>query len=421
MSSAALTADLQTALKSVLGERLAKGEEAHRVDGLLPYFAASPSTVEEMADVLAAADEVQAAVIPLGGRQHIELGNVPLRYDIALSTTRLNRVIEYEPADLTITIEAGMAMGNLQALLGERGQFLPIDAPRAATVGGVLAAGVSGPSRHAYGIPRDWLLGTRIVHAGGGVSKGGGRVVKNVAGYDLPKLAVGSLGTLGVIVEVSLKLAPLPAVQETLLAKFADSAAAAEAIFEASDRGLAIRAVALVDGSTAAFWLGGPGSAVRRTARDLDEITAGTETERLEDAASDAWWAQFAERSRSTGRDVDLQASLPMSKVTSFIERLAELAGEAPVEISIISYVTTGLVIARLSGGNDQLASVIDRARTAAGLSMGSLVVTAAPPSVKERIDVWGDVGDAAVVMQRLKQEFDPHGTLSPGRYVAGL
>jgi glycolate oxidase FAD binding subunit len=131
------------------------------------------------------------------------LGNIPARYDIALRTTKLDRVIEYEPADMTVAVEAGMTMGQLQSLLAGRGQFLPIDAPADATVGGVLAAGVSGPSRHAYGLPRDWLIGCRIVLADGTIVKGGGRVVKNVAGYDIQKLVAGSLGTLGVIAEAT--------------------------------------------------------------------------------------------------------------------------------------------------------------------------------------------------------------------------
>ena len=244
---------------------------SHAVDGLAPGCAVEPLTVEELCAALRDASERGAAVIPWGAGRHMSLGNVPTRYDVALRTTKLDRVIEYEPADMTVAVEAGITMGRLQSLLAERGQFLPIDAPADATVGGVLSAGVSGPSRHAYGLPRDWLLGCRMALADGTAIKGGGRVVKNVAGYDMPKLFVGSLGTLGVIVEATFKVAPLPVAQETLLANFPSLEAAADAARAADERSLALRAVALrqAEGENlAAFWLAGPHAAVERTRRE---------------------------------------------------------------------------------------------------------------------------------------------------------
>jgi glycolate oxidase FAD binding subunit len=354
------------------------------------------------------------------------LGSVPARYDVALRTTRLDRVLEYEPADLTVTVEAGVTMGRLQALLAEHGQFLPIDSPADATVGGVLAAGVSGPSRHAYGLPRDWLLGCRVAHADGSVSKGGGRVVKNVAGYDLPKLTVGSLGTLGVVVEVSIKVAPLPALQETFLASYPSLEAAVEACFAADERGLALRALALrrdaQDAALVACWLAGPRAAVERTARELAALAGDAETRRLEGAESERWWAELDRAGAAPEGAVTLRASLPPSAVIDFMQHLDALGREAGLTIATLAYPTTGLVLAQLSDALvEQLTSAIEEARRQAAKASGSLVVAAAPVAVKERIDVWGDAGSALPLMRCLKEQFDPQGTLNPGRFVGGL
>ena len=417
--------DIEPALREILGDVLTPGDAAYTVDGLVPRFVATPASAEQLAAVLAAADAGNAAVVPWGGGRHMALGNVPARYDIALRTAKLDRVLEYEPADLVVTIEAGLTLGRLQTLLAEHGQFLPIDAPDEATVGGVLAAGVSGPSRHAYGLPRDWLLGCRVAHADGSVSKGGGRVVKNVAGYDMPKLAVGSLGTLGVIVEATFKVAPLPATQETLLVTFPSLDAAAEAIFAADDRGLALRAFALQPephgNALAACWLAGPSAAVERTARELAELTGDAKTRRLEGAESKRWWAQVEQTVAPAENGVGLRASLPPSAVAGFMQGLEALGHGDAAAVTSLSYPTTGLVLARLGDAPiERLVDLIEAARKSATEAGGSLVVTTAPVAVKERIDVWGDT-DALSLTRRLKQECDPRGTLNPGRFVNGL
>ena len=384
----ATTAELESALRDVLRDALTLADGTYAVDGLVPRFVATPGSVEELAAALAAADDHGAAVIPWGGGQHMALGNVPGRYDLALRTTKLDRVLEYEPADLTVTVEAGITMGRLQAVLAEHGQFLPIDAPADATVGGVLAAGVSGPSRHAYGLPRDWLLGCRVALADGTVIKGGGRVVKNVAGYDMPKLAIDSLGTLGVIVEATFKVAPLPPVQETLLATFPALEGAAEAIFAADERGLALRAVALQaqpKGSAvlAAFWLAGTTAAVERTARELADLSQGAETRRVTGEESERWWAELAEHKPPAESAVACRTSLPPSAVAGFVARC---------DGHTIAYPTTGLVVVQLEArAAERVASLVDALRRAACDAGGSLVVTSAPVEVKERIDVWGD------------------------------
>ena len=422
-SSPAIIGSLKNSLHDILRDALTPGHAGCGVDGVVPQFVATPPSVEELAAALAAANEHGAAVIPWGAGRHMSLGNVPSRYDIALRTTKLDRVLEYEPADLTLTVEAGITMGRLQALLAERGQFLPIDAPADATAGGVLASGASGPSRHAYGLPRDWLIGCRLALADGTLVKCGGRVVKNVAGYDMQKLAVGSIGTLAVIVEATFKLAPLPPAQETLVATFASVDEAAAAIRAADDRSLALRAVAFrrtSDVTTAAFWLAGPPAAVERTRRELAQVCGAAQTQRLEGEASDRWWAQLGDF-EAAAEGVALRVSLLPSDVSGFSGRMSDHAAD------VAAYPTTGLVLVRLppAGVEDLVHVTLDTRRQAADHG-GSLVVTGAPVEVKKRIDVWGDpstssgqaLASALPLMRRLKEQFDPRGTLNPGRCV---
>jgi glycolate oxidase FAD binding subunit len=402
------------------------------VDSFSPELVFLAHTPFEVQEALGVCDRAGAAAIPWGGGRHMALGNPPARYHLALVINGLDRILEYEPADLTVTVEAGITFGKLQAALAERGQFLPIDAPADATVGGVLAANVSGPSRHAYGLPRDWLIGTRVAHADGSVSKGGGRVVKNVAGYDMPKLYVGSLGTLGVIVEATFKVAPLPAAQETLVATF-PSLDAAEAAAAATDqRALALRAIVLADtlepGSSealAGFWLAGPTAAVERTKRELtqgvaDALHAGWMTA---DQHGGWWDAMDLTRDPPSERKLITHTWLTPSAAATFIRSTAKLAERVGVEKSSTLCPNIGFVQTGLFGDDfEQLAHLAEELRAAAVAAGGSLVVHAAPPEVKQRVDVWGPVDPATFeLMRRLKAEFDPKGTLNPGRFVGGL
>ncbi|HET6317935.1 MAG TPA: FAD-binding oxidoreductase, partial [Chloroflexota bacterium] len=202
------------------------------IDGMTPATHATPDTAEELAQALRAADEAGQAVAPVGGGTQLELGMPPRRVDVALHTGGLNRIVEYEPADLTMTVEAGMQFRDLQAALGKHGQFLALDpaVEPHATIGGIIATNASGPLRFSYGSARDLVIGTRVANADGTVTRAGGRVVKNVAGYDLNKLHIGALGTLGIIVELSFKLAPIPPSLATVVGQFSTLQGVADAV-----------------------------------------------------------------------------------------------------------------------------------------------------------------------------------------------
>jgi glycolate oxidase FAD binding subunit len=223
------------------------------VEGRTPEAAVFPGSLEEVAAVVAVAARARWPLTPWGGGTAVSVGMPAARAGLVLGLGRMSRVLEHEPGDLTATVEAGLTMDALQAALRRREQWLsldPTDADRA-TIGGVLATSASGPRRHLYGTARDLLIGVTVVTADGAVVKGGGKVVKNVAGYDLPKLFIGSYGTLGIIVEATVKLRPLPDHERLVAIRFdrlKDAGVAARAIM-ASD--LIPNAIDLLDAAAA--------------------------------------------------------------------------------------------------------------------------------------------------------------------------
>ena len=411
---------------------------AFAVDGLTPGVVACPEKVEQVSAVVRLAAERRLGVAPWGGGTQMRLGNLPRSLDVALCTTALDKVLEYEPADLVVTVQAGIRLGELQRRLAEHGQQLALDPPLAeqATIGGVIAANSSGPLRLRHGTVRDMLLGVTVVNADGAITKGGGKVVKNVTGYDMCKLYTGSLGTLGVVVEASFKLAPLPAQERTVQAWFGDPAAAwaaARAIYRAA---LPVRACGLLSPSAAACfchseesarpgrmlrgaqhdkggsveaagWLllvriGGGETAVERQVRDVLALCAAAERSEALDGA------QFWPAIRDFGREQE-----SIGKLSSQPSRTGELLAALPDGAATVSHVLSGVTY--VYGAEAEAAC-----ETARGLG-GYGVLEACPIEVKRRLDVWGPVGPDFALMDRIKREFDPDGILNPGRYVGRL
>ncbi|MDP8921479.1 MAG: FAD-binding oxidoreductase, partial [Chloroflexota bacterium] len=223
------------------------------VDGVRPSFACAPANETELAEVVRAANAAGAAVVPWGGGTRMSLGFPPRAADVVVQTHRLGEIVEYEPADLTVTVQAGMTLADLQARLRAEGQMLALDPAAAdrAAIGGLTSANASGPLRLMYGSARDLVIGTRVANADGVISKAGGRVVKNVAGYDLNKLYIGALGTAGIVVELSFKLHPLPQAQGMLAAAFASIEDAGRAVATLMRSALGPAAVELLDAAGA--------------------------------------------------------------------------------------------------------------------------------------------------------------------------
>ncbi len=424
-------------LESIIGpEGLTPELSAFAVDGLAPQAAVSPSTYEQVAEVMRYAHAEGLAVIPWGGGAHMHIGNVPGRYDIALSLARLDRIVEHEPADLTASCQAGITLDRLRGHLGKHTQLVPLDPPwgEKATVGGVLAANASGPSRHAYGAPRDFTIGLRVVTADGRVTKTGGRVVKNVAGYDLCKLYIGSLGTLGIIVEATFKLAPQPRAERTVFATFETPARACAFSAELQRRGLALRAVQLLNAaaaslagqaatrlapdelSTLVLDLAGTPQAVERSRREIGELAQGAAAD-LSDVANDTKvWESVSRLPSTTDTVLSCKATALPTRMPSLIDSL-EAVGGPP---RILALPTIGVLYASWAD-LDNAEETIGRLRAATSGVGGSLVIEVCPLDLKRRLDVFGEPPPSFDLMRRIKQQFDPKGILSPGRHLGRL
>jgi glycolate oxidase FAD binding subunit len=406
-------------LEALSADTVSRDVAAYTVDGAEPALVTNAQSQADVAAILAVAAANDTAVIPWGGRTQMGLGVPPARYDLALDLRGLDRIVEYEPADLTVTVEAGMALSKLRGVLVERGQWLPLDPPvsEAATLGGVLATNASGPARIAYGSARDLLIGISFATAQGELVKAGGRVVKNVAGYDLGKLQIGALGTLGVIVQASFKVAPLPPAVQVLSASSTDLPSLLGASFAVRDTALPATAIVLSRDANDSRWtlavrFAGGTAAVDRAQRELLAIGAANHL------SFDNVGPDLSARPKELGGLDDtivVRLSVLPSTIGAMLERLA--ATGATVE----AYATAGVARAawpEAAIGADVIAAL---RQLCIQSGQGALVVEAAPAELKRQVDVWGETRGDFGLMRALKAEFDPKCVLNPGRFVGGL
>src|SRR5712691_8617246 len=404
---------------------------ASAIDGIASTPRVTPASREELAETLHAADSRGEAVAPVGGGTQLDLGMPPTRLDLVIETTQLNNVVEYEPADLTVTVEAGLPFADLQKQLAEQGQFLALDPPAApgATIGGLIATNASGPLRFAYGTARDLVIGTRVANPDGTVTHAGGRVVKNVAGSDLNKLHIGALGTLGIIVELSFKLAPIPPATNTVVGQFSDADGARGIINAVVQSPLSPMAIELLGpraASTAAlpeamlvvFRVGGYPQAVERQVRDLSALVTQHGGQRVETA--DTVWDDLAGMRVAAQRgDVVVKAAVPLVESTGVVEILERrLVGLDPL---VWAHAGNGIAYATCAAPTDSAVLRDIRSDVAALGANASLVIQRCPVELKRALDVWGDPGSSVALMRALKAKLDPNNTLNPGRYVGGI
>ena len=424
----------------------------YAVDGVLPLAVARPAERAGIAAVLRWAAAQDVAVLPRGGGVHSGLGNPPARAGIILDLSRCNRVLDYQPADLTATVEGGLTLAGMQRELAGGGKFVPLESPlpERATIGGILAANVSGPLRYAYGLPRDWLIGISVIDAEGIETKAGGRVVKNVTGYDLNKLYIGSLGTLGIIAAATFKLAPRPETWASLTAAYAtlDSGLAAGRALMAqlyAPQGMAVvnrpaaeRLGLDVTGPAAAyglaFFAGRPRAVGRRREesgqlmRDAGAISVDirddADSQTLLRRLTDLGWTD------DTRPSLLLKINLPPAAVGEFVAALTVSDSDSPwgivadVGFGVVQLLRWGELgaddAAALADTLAEIAAIRERARALGGTA----VVEHCPLAVKERIDVWdggADGGPERAIMRRIKANFDPAGRLNPGRFMGRL
>jgi glycolate oxidase FAD binding subunit len=378
-------------LRAITGsEHVRAGSDADAVSGVVPLIVVEPEDERQAASVLRCANQAGLAVIPRGGGTKIDWGNPPQAADVVLSLRRLQRVIEHAWADLTVTVEAGCSLAELQRTLAEHGQRLAVDPlwPERATVGGILAANDSGALRLAFGALRDLIIGVTLVLADGTIAKSGGKVVKNVAGYDLPKLATGSLGTLGVITQAVFRLHPLPHNAQTLTIAARD----------ANDMQRIV--LAILDARLA------PAAVQARPENEIDILLEGTKDGIAAQTATIEKFGTVREGSPAVWRArQELWGNGPVVKFTTLPSRIAAAAALFPG--SVIQ--ATGIGFAPLTG--DVLAL-----RKAMEQDGGSLAILG-----KTAVEAWGNAGDALPLMRAVKTQFDPGNTLNPGRFAGGI
>ncbi len=395
--------------------------EVYAVDGFVPKVVAYPNNADQVAAIVRLAAEHGWAVVPRGGGTQMGLGGIPRQVDIVVCLTDMHEMLEYTPADMTCTVQAGARLADVQAVLAEHGQFIALDPPdpEHATIGGIVAGNPSGPLRLRYGTVRDLLIGIKVVGADGTITKGGGKVVKNVTGYDMCKLYAGSLGTLGIVVEATFKLWPKPVIESTVLAAYPTLEKAYSTARGLYRSGLPLRACELLSpaaseghGHLLAVWTGGGASAVERQNNEISEICAGgyaPKTKRSIEVLEAAALTGFWQRVENFGRD----RFDTIAKISVLPSRTGELLAQLPEDAPIVSRVLSGVTYVFGVDGRS-LAPIV------AGLE-GYLILENCPVDVKKEMSVWGSTGNDFTLMQRIKEQFDPAGILNPGRYVGGL
>jgi glycolate oxidase FAD binding subunit len=409
------------------------------VEGRTPEAAVFPGSVDEVAAVVGLAADAARPVTPWGGGTAASVGMPAAPAGLVLGLRRLSRLLEHEPGDLTASVEAGMTVEAFQSALRGRGQWMSLDPAdaRLATIGGVLATNASGPRRHLYGTARDLLIGVTVVTADGAVVRGGGKVVKNVAGYDLPKLFVGSYGTLGVIVEATVKLRPLPDHEQLLCVPFdrlKDAGAAVRALL-AGD--LIPNAIELLDAAAGpALGADSPALVVgfdglrEQVDWQCAELTrlavacGGREGRPLPD---DAWpRLETAARAAFPAAAAVMAFSVLPSQVADLMEQGAGGARARGLASAWAAHAGVGVVRAAVASDvrprdPSAIAAVLQEWRELARAGGGHGTLEWAPLVVKSQVPVWDDPGAAGRVMERIKAQLDPRNILNPGWFVAGI
>jgi glycolate oxidase FAD binding subunit len=430
---------------------------AHEVCGVRPSGVVSPADTAQIADILHFAAAEKLAVIPTGGCTKLRIGSPPARYDIALDLSRMNRVLAYDPHDLTLGVEPGVRIEDLLLTLAEKKQFLPLAVPFSdrATIGGIVATNSSSPLRHAYGGVRDFCLGMEFVTGEGAQAKSGGRVVKNVTGYDLHKLLIGSLGTLAVITRVNFRTFPMLPAQGTFVASFPSAESACDFCSLVSHSVLMPQIVEIANPGTAALIFSGEISArieprtwtvivsaagqpavVDRYERELGQLAGAADAEEflpLTDAEARSVLALIREFPRlMTERD----SSIAIFRIGAVPGVMAPLLGKLRVlaaqrELDFVSLArATGILYAaflpqkQIAGTPQSMPGTIAEVFRVCGQPemQASAMLEWCPANLKTSADVvWGPSRPDFELMRRVKHSFDPQNILAPGRFAGGI
>ncbi|RKU28272.1 hypothetical protein C6497_09815 [Candidatus Poribacteria bacterium] len=435
----ASTGSMVCNLREIIGHDSLITEEdisLYTYDGITPEIGIIPSSTQEMENIVCYATKNNLSVIPSGSGTKLGIGNLAEKTDLVLSTHRLNKVLEYEPADLTVTVEAGIRLRDLQTVLAEHKQFLPLDPPYGdrCTIGGIISSNSSGSLRYQYGTARNLVLGMKVMHPKGIVVKSGGKVVKNVAGYDINKLYIGAFGTLGIITEATLKLAPLPAHTAILVSQF-------EHIGEAVISGRKIASSQILPNyvnllskfsyqdlssnkPTLLIGFGGDPEAVSWQLGSTKSLMEqyGSLGVHIIDGENQTDIQQLIQEFSAVNRNSDtvlVKLNLKQTDLAEFAEKALDITDD------IMAIVGNGVLYLRINeqSGMDanSLSHTLNQLREDAVEVHGNLILEAAPPELKQQIDVWGSIDRTLILMKQIKSKFDEGNILNPGRFVSAI
>jgi glycolate oxidase FAD binding subunit len=452
-------ASVLSRISEIVGDSNVAGEPAliaaYQIDGKSPAAVVRPSSSEEIVEIVKFAACERLAIVPTGARTKLGIGMPPKQYDIALDMTRMDRMVAYDPGDLTLSVEPGIPLHRMASALAERRQFLPLAVPFAsrATAGGTIASGVDSPLRQIYGTARDFVLGMEFVTGDGIAAKSGGRVVKNVTGYDIHKMMIGALGTLGIITRINFRTFPLPRAARTCIATFRGPTGACELRHAIAKSVLRPQSVEILGASAGCAtplgrraaisfennrWsvvvsFAGDEQVLDRDRHELESLAPGVDGNSLES------FTEFRERAAENvanyisdfpGAILEHSPAAAIFKISALPTDLAALAGgvgsiEIPCAIMMRGLGMTYLALLpsdRSDGSLRLLKQECARIFTLSGKApWGRSVLLWCPPELKSEINVWGAPSGDFTLMQKLKSVFDPSGVLSPGRFMGGL
>ena len=401
------------------------------IDSVSSAYLVFPSTVETLAEIVKYAHQEKYRLIPCGNGSKLDWGGLSKDIQLIVSTQKCARLIEHAVGDLTVTVEAGIKLADLQAQLQQTSQFLPIDPAfdEQATIGGILATADTGSWRERYGGIRDMLLGISFIRSDGEIAKAGGRVVKNVAGYDLMKLFTGSYGTLGIITQVTLRTYPLPEASKTVVLA-GDYDAIDRAIQSIRNSGLTPTAADLISASVVDRLGIGKNTALiirfqtisQSIAQQISQLESIAQQLSLQISYYQDWdetdlWQKLSQTIRVPHSETAIIGKIGILP-NAAVELLQQLDNLTDNQSLVMIHAGSGIGHLQLKNEDTK---VIEQARATCSDRSGFLTLLTAPKSIKQQLDIWGYRGNASQMMRAIKQKFDRYNILSPGRFVDGI
>ncbi|MBS3921358.1 MAG: FAD-binding oxidoreductase [Deltaproteobacteria bacterium] len=444
-------------LKEIVGESHIIKEpdnlKDYGLDGKRPKVVVFPGTISEVSKVVAYANEQSLTLLPMGNGTKLGMGGIPQKMNVVLSTLRLNRMTDCDCDNLTLSAECGIPLGEAQKRLSQEGKgyFLPLDPPftKKATLGGIVATNSSGPRRLLYGTARDLIIGTKAVFPNGDIVASGGKTVKNVSGYDMCKLLIGSYGTLGILCEITFKLLPLPERTATLLLPFVRLEEAVQfgrEILQSQYLPSSIEIlnemvvkkikppIAQQGNYLVAIGLDGVAESIERQVSEIGERAkkkGALEIAVLASETHPSFWKAIQDFSEGLAEEganfISFKSNFLISRCEEVMGSYEKIARESGVDCGLICHSGNGVLYSYVLAGKgvrskkESLLNLIKEFSSVAVKNEGHLVVESAPPDIKKRIDVWGEPRGDYEIMRRLKKEIDPKGILNPGRFVGRI